>query len=50
MGSPLRVTPFQIHVEEEILSDLHTRIRATRWPEPARAVGQLLAVLRNIRA
>jgi len=35
MESPLRVTPFSIHVEAEILSDLRERIRATRWPDPA---------------
>ena len=35
MESPLRVTPFSIHVESEILSDLRERIRATRWPDPA---------------
>jgi pimeloyl-ACP methyl ester carboxylesterase len=35
MESALRVTPFSIHVEEEILLDLRQRIRATRWPDPA---------------
>ena len=35
MASPLRVTPFSIHVEAEVLSDLRERIRATRWPDPA---------------
>lgn len=35
MESPLRVAPFSIHVEEEILADLRARIRATRWPDPA---------------
>ena len=35
MESPLRVRPFSIHVEAEILSDLRERIRATRWPDPA---------------
>ena len=35
MTSPLHVTPFSIHVEAEILSDLRERIRATRWPDPA---------------
>jgi pimeloyl-ACP methyl ester carboxylesterase len=35
MTSPLRVTPFSIHVEAEILSDLRERIHATRWPDPA---------------
>jgi len=33
--SALRVTPFLIHVEEEILSDLRERIRNTRWPDQA---------------
>jgi pimeloyl-ACP methyl ester carboxylesterase len=35
MTSPLHVTPFSIHVEAAILSDLRERIRATRWPDPA---------------
>ena len=35
MRSPLRVTPFSIHVEEEVLADLRARIRNTRWPDPA---------------
>ncbi|MEP6730115.1 MAG: epoxide hydrolase family protein [bacterium] len=35
MKSPLHVTPFSIHVEAEILSDLRARIRNTRWPDSA---------------
>src|SRR5690349_9811385 len=35
MESPPRVTPFSIHVEEDVLADLRARIRATRWPDPA---------------
>ena len=35
MSSPLHVTPFEIRIEAEILSDLRTRIRNTRWPDPA---------------
>ena len=35
MPSPLHVTPFSIHVEEEVLADLRARIRNTRWPDPA---------------
>jgi len=31
----LRVTPFSIQVAPEVLSDLHSRIRNTRWPAPA---------------
>lgn len=35
MKSPLHVTPFSIRIEAEILSDLRTRIRNTRWPDQA---------------
>lgn len=35
MNSPLPVTPFSIRIEAEILSDLRTRIRNTRWPDQA---------------
>ena len=35
MNSPLHITPFSIRVEAEILSDLRTRIRNTRWPDRA---------------
>ncbi len=31
----LRIRPFEIEVAESILEDLHRRLRATRWPEPA---------------
>jgi pimeloyl-ACP methyl ester carboxylesterase len=32
---PLNITPFSIHIEAEILSDLRERIRKTRWPDEA---------------
>jgi pimeloyl-ACP methyl ester carboxylesterase len=35
MTTPLHATPFSIRIDEEILSDLRTRIRGTRWPEPS---------------
>jgi pimeloyl-ACP methyl ester carboxylesterase len=35
MNSPLHITPFSIRIETEILSDLRTRIRNTRWPDQA---------------
>src|ERR1044071_7644810 len=35
MNSPLHVTPFSIRLEPEVLADLRTRIRNTRWPDPA---------------
>jgi len=35
MESSLRVTPFSIQIEREVLSDLRERIRKTRWPERA---------------
>jgi len=35
MRSPLHITPFSIRIEAEILSDLRTRIRNTRWPDQA---------------
>jgi pimeloyl-ACP methyl ester carboxylesterase len=30
---PLRVEPFSIRIEDEVLADLRARIRNTRWPE-----------------
>ena len=33
--APLRLEPFSIQIEEEVLSDLRARIRKTRWPDPA---------------
>ena len=33
MNSPLHVTPFSIHFDAEILSDLRERIHKTRWPD-----------------
>src|SRR6266702_856932 len=35
MERPLHITPFSIHIEAEILSDLRERIRKTRWPDQA---------------
>ena len=35
MNSPLDITPFSIQIEAEVLSDLRTRIRRTRWPDQA---------------
>src|SRR6266403_1032956 len=35
MEAPLNITPFSIHIEAEILSDLRERIRKTRWPDQA---------------
>src|SRR5256714_12886659 len=35
MEAPLHITPFSIHIEPEILSDLQERIRKTRWPDQA---------------
>ena len=32
---PVPITPFTIHVPDEVLSDLRTRILNTRWPDPA---------------
>jgi len=31
----LRVEPFSIHVDDQVLADLRARIRNTRWPDPA---------------
>jgi pimeloyl-ACP methyl ester carboxylesterase len=31
----MQIAPFTVHVPEEVLSDLRTRIRNTRWPDPA---------------
>jgi pimeloyl-ACP methyl ester carboxylesterase len=35
MEALLNITPFSIHIEPEILSDLRERIRKTRWPDQA---------------
>ena len=35
MKAPLHITPFSIHIEAEILSDLRERIHKTRWPDQA---------------
>jgi pimeloyl-ACP methyl ester carboxylesterase len=34
-SSSLPIDPFSVRVEESVLVDLKTRIRSTRWPEPA---------------
>jgi pimeloyl-ACP methyl ester carboxylesterase len=34
-SKPMRIAPFTIHVPDEVLSDLRTRIRNTRWPNQA---------------
>lgn len=34
---PLTVEPFEIHVDDDVLTDLRERIRRTRWPDPAPA-------------
>ncbi|MEO6324774.1 MAG: epoxide hydrolase family protein [Thermoanaerobaculia bacterium] len=41
-STPLHTVPFTIHVPDEVLSDLRTRIRSTRWPgrAPGSAWGQ----------
>lgn len=53
-GSSLRIEPFSIRVEEEILSDLRTRTHRTRWPSPAPGVaweqGADLGYLRQLLA
>jgi hypothetical protein len=33
--TPMHITPFTIRIPDEGLSDLHTRISNTRWPDPA---------------
>jgi pimeloyl-ACP methyl ester carboxylesterase len=48
----VRVEPFSIHVDDQVLSDLRARIRATRWPDPAPgpawSQGTDLAYLRDL--
>jgi Epoxide hydrolase N terminus len=41
-SNPMLITPFEIRVSDEVLSDLRTRIRNTRWPAaaPGAAWGQ----------
>lgn len=34
-GEPMHVAPFSIRVPDQVLSDLRTRIRNTRWPDRA---------------
>jgi epoxide hydrolase-like protein len=50
----LRIEPFSIWVEEEVLSDLRTRIRNTRWPDQVPGVaweqGPELEYLRQVLA
>ena len=31
----LRITPYEIAVDQDVLDDLRARLRATRWPDPA---------------
>jgi pimeloyl-ACP methyl ester carboxylesterase len=38
MGSPLSLEPFTIHIADETLADLRTRLRNTRFPAPAPGV------------
>jgi pimeloyl-ACP methyl ester carboxylesterase len=33
------VEPFRIHVSDEVLDDLRTRLRHTRWPDPLPGIG-----------
>ena len=35
VSEPPQVEPFRIHVDDEVLADLRTRIHNTRWPDPA---------------
>jgi pimeloyl-ACP methyl ester carboxylesterase len=48
----VRIVPFSIRFEEEVLSDLRSRIRATRWPDAAPgdawSEGTDLAYLRDL--
>lgn len=34
-----KVRPFQIHVSDDILDDLRTRLHNTRWPDPLPGIG-----------
>ena len=34
-SNPMQIAPFTIHVPDEVLSDLRTRIHNTRWPNQA---------------
>jgi pimeloyl-ACP methyl ester carboxylesterase len=38
-STPIHATPFTIRVPDEVLSDLQTRIRTTRWPGQAPGAG-----------
>ncbi|HEX6122730.1 MAG TPA: epoxide hydrolase N-terminal domain-containing protein, partial [Ktedonobacterales bacterium] len=49
-----RVAPFSIHIEEEVLADLRTRIHNTRWPDQIPGItweqGTNLEYLREVLA
>jgi pimeloyl-ACP methyl ester carboxylesterase len=49
---PTQITPFAIHVPDAVLADLSTRIRRTRWPDPAPSIaweqGTDLAYLKRL--
>jgi pimeloyl-ACP methyl ester carboxylesterase len=33
------IEPFEVHIDDEVLADLRTRIRATRWPDQVPGIG-----------
>jgi hypothetical protein len=34
----LRIEPFEVDVDQQVLDDLHDRLRGARWPDPAPAL------------
>lgn len=50
----MAAAPFTIHIEDEVLSDLHARLQRTRWPDEIAGAGwdygTNLAYLRDLVA
>jgi pimeloyl-ACP methyl ester carboxylesterase len=47
MSTAIEVRPFSVHVPEEDLADLRTRVAATRWPDPETVPDQSQGVQLN---
>ncbi len=45
---PVAVTPFKVHVEDSVLTDLRERLAKTRWPDQA-LVGDIRLFFSRVR-
>jgi hypothetical protein len=45
---PVAVTPFKVHVEDSVLTDLRERLAKTRWPDQAH-VGDMRIFFSRVR-